>query len=182
MGLLSISPLYMGYEVNNICFSQVKPRTLKWLVHPILNLTLPPQTASSAGMMFASPNSKFISRFRWKQLVLYTVYFNLICWPQSFRRAQQCSVSHHCLGSGTEHFVHRGHPTQEDEEETEAQGAEKSGKEEGEAEAKTSDTFRSSWTGEWLFIGPDSGEKTGYPPLSLGQICQPTMHHSISLL
>lgn len=70
-------------------------------------------------------------------------------------------MSHHRLSSGTRHFVRRGHPTQEDEEETEAQGEEQSGKEQGEEEAKTPDTFRSSWTGEWLFTDPDFGERTG---------------------
>lgn len=66
----------MNYDVNNICFSQVKPRTPKWLVHPILSLILLPQTASPAGMMLTSPNSKFMERFRWKQFILYSI--NLI--------------------------------------------------------------------------------------------------------
>lgn len=66
----------MNYDVNNICFWQVKPRTPKWPVHPILSLILLPQTASPAGMMLTSPNSKFVERFRWKQFVSYPV--NLI--------------------------------------------------------------------------------------------------------
>lgn len=54
------SLLCMNYGVSNIYFSQVKHRTLKRFVRPLLNLMLPPQTASPAGMMVTPPNITYI--------------------------------------------------------------------------------------------------------------------------
>lgn len=67
-------------------------------------------------------------------------------------------MPNHCLCPGTKHFIGRAHVKKEEQEETEAQGEEETGKEEGEAAAKASDAFWSPWTGEWVFSGSNPGK------------------------
>lgn len=69
---------------------------------------------------------------------IYTVAILLL---QYFLRAQQCGVPNHSLRPGAGQLISTAHPKKEDQEETEAQGEEKSGEKEGEAATQTSNAF-----------------------------------------
>lgn len=56
-------------------------------------------------------------------------------------RAQQCGVPDHGLRTGAEQLVGTAQPEEEDSEEAEAQGQEKSGEEEGKAETQTANAL-----------------------------------------
>lgn len=90
--------------------------------------------------------------------VMSGIYIGAVLLLQSFLRTQQCGVPDHSLHPGAEQLISSAHPKKEDQEETEAQGQEKTGEEEGEASTQTSNAFWSPWTGEWKFSGPDSGK------------------------
>lgn len=162
----------MDREFNiNTCFPQVKPRTPKCLVHPVLNPLFPHLTASPAGMIlpwqhcFCISHLIFVYRCYTELFnAMSGIYINAILLFQSFLRAQQCGVPNHSLRPGAEQLTGTAHPTEEDQEETEAQGEEKIGEEEGEAATQTSNAFWSPWTGEWVFSGSDPGKNSGYSP------------------
>lgn len=72
---------------------------------------------------------------------MFEIHIAAVLLLQSFLRAQQCGVPNHRLHPGAEQLISSAHPKKEDQEETEAQGQEKTGEEEGEAAAQTSNAF-----------------------------------------
>ncbi len=73
--------------------------------------------------------------------IIVGIYIIIILLLQSFLGAQQCGVPNHSLHSGAERLTRTAFPKKEDQEEAEAQGEEKTGKEEGEAATQTSNAF-----------------------------------------
>lgn len=69
------------------------------------------------------------------------IYIVAVLLLQSFLRAQQCGVPDHSLHPGAKQFISTVLPKKENQEETEAQGEEKTGEEEREAATQTSNAL-----------------------------------------